>query len=429
MSADSLEPEDILWEQTNPDLGAYRAIIEGHFGSPCTKQEPLEPGAYSRVFLYTMQDGLKIVGKVVLPARRTIKTEAEVAAMDTMRAHTSIPIPKVHLYCSTPDNPVGAEWIVMDYVPGQRLADCWDELGYEKKTKTAKDLARVMAEMFVFTSSHCGSLLRDLSLADDQRSRRYHHVTPDHPSSPAEEYKEVLDGSYLLGPVNDVAFLTLTNIISTSSCGPFSTERELLEAVAYRNELLNGASSLDRLDRWPLERMFELYDIFRSLYQDHVPTFTFAHGDLSGANILVDPRSGTITGVIDWEMAGFRPRWLGATPRTWFNDDPCRFVVEDSMDGPDGYDEDSEADAELRNIFLAELQALSPELLRHNREGVELRAFFYNLCHEFPSNTTAWIIKYEKYHWDTIARGPFPFDLRQWRVDLLDLFEKIHREA
>src|SRR5258706_15305929 len=189
-SSDSPEPENILWEQINPALHALRSIIANHFGSPCQSQEPLQPGAYARAFLYILQDGLHVVGRVILPARRTLKTEAEIAAMDSIRgtcallgrsplltlgspARTSIPVPRVHLYCSTPDNPVRAEWVLMDYVPGQRLDDRWGEMGVPQKTRTAKDLARAMAEMFALTASHCGVLLHDCSLNDSQRSLRY----------------------------------------------------------------------------------------------------------------------------------------------------------------------------------------------------------------------------------------------------------------
>ena len=84
-STDSPEPEDVLWEQINPNLDAFRAIISNHFGSPCQSQQPLQPGAYARAFLYVLQDGLHVVGRVILPARRTLKTEAEVAAMDSIR--------------------------------------------------------------------------------------------------------------------------------------------------------------------------------------------------------------------------------------------------------------------------------------------------------------------------------------------------------
>ncbi len=81
----SPKPKDILWEQINPDLDALRAIVANHFGSPCQSQEPLQPGAYARTFLYILQDGLHVVGRVILPARRTLKTEAEIASMDSIR--------------------------------------------------------------------------------------------------------------------------------------------------------------------------------------------------------------------------------------------------------------------------------------------------------------------------------------------------------
>src|SRR5258706_14941491 len=84
-SSHSPEPEDILWEQINPNLGALRAIIANHFGSPCQSQDPLQPGVYARAFLYILQDGLHVVGRVILPARRTLKTEAEIASMDSIR--------------------------------------------------------------------------------------------------------------------------------------------------------------------------------------------------------------------------------------------------------------------------------------------------------------------------------------------------------
>ena len=64
------------------------------------------------------------------------------------------------------------------------------------------------------------------------------------------------------------------------------------------------------------------------------------------------PGVGGITGLIDWEMAGFPPAWLCATSGTWFDDDSCRFVVEDHQDGPDGYGEDTEMDTVLRQTFL-----------------------------------------------------------------------------
>ena len=67
-SSDSAEPEDILWEQINPNLDALLPIIANHFGSPCWSQEPLQHGSYARAFLYILQDGLHVLARVILPA-------------------------------------------------------------------------------------------------------------------------------------------------------------------------------------------------------------------------------------------------------------------------------------------------------------------------------------------------------------------------
>lgn len=43
------------------------------------------------------------------------------------------------------------------------------------------------------------------------------------------------------------------------------------------------------------------------LSDDH--SIVFAHADISWENILVDPATGVVTAIVDWEMAGFWPEW------------------------------------------------------------------------------------------------------------------------
>jgi hypothetical protein len=274
----------------------------------------------------------------------------------------------------------------MDYIPGKRFVDCFEGLDYDQKNKTATDLALIMSEIFSLTSSHCGALLRDQSLSGNQRSRRYND--PDLGStSTTESHSEVSDGSFLIGPVNDITFLAHKNIIPPAQCGPFSTERQFLEAFAYLGS--PGTRPTDKLERWAFEKLFEVYDVVRPEYpvsKGDLTAFHFAHGDLSVANILLDPKTGAVTGIIDWEMAGFRPAWLAAAYPTWFDDDSCRFLVEDHQDEPDGYGDETEDDARLRQHFNTEIEARNQELFQHNRQGVELRAMFYNLCNQYPGN-------------------------------------------
>ena len=91
-------------------------------------------------------------------------------------ARTSIPVPQVYLYCSTPDNPVRAEWILMQYMPGRHLDDCMENLTDSQKHRTGMDLATIMSSLFQITALKCRSLVRS-GYQDDTclqyRSLRY----------------------------------------------------------------------------------------------------------------------------------------------------------------------------------------------------------------------------------------------------------------
>jgi len=49
--------------------------------------------------------------------------------------------------------------------------------------------------------------------------------------------------------------------------------------------------------------------------------FHFCHGDLHHRNILIDPSTGKITGIIDWECAGFRSWWTDVPGVRWLAED------------------------------------------------------------------------------------------------------------
>lgn len=40
------------------------------------------------------------------------------------------------------------------------------------------------------------------------------------------------------------------------------------------------------------------------------PAFVFCHNDLSGHNIILNPETYEIVGIVDWEYAGFFPHWF-----------------------------------------------------------------------------------------------------------------------
>jgi hypothetical protein len=61
----------------------------------------MDGGAYARVYLFTLEDDQKVVGRVVLPVRESVRTEAEVAAMELLRGTVSRVLLQSHI-CLAP---------------------------------------------------------------------------------------------------------------------------------------------------------------------------------------------------------------------------------------------------------------------------------------------------------------------------------------
>lgn len=439
-------PDETLWQATNVDIPALQQIVCVHFRSESRTYTRMDDGAYARVFLFSLENNMQVVARVILPIRESLKTEAEVVAMEVVRgeiaavvsilelitysfyiARTSIPVPQVYLYCSTPHNPVRAEWILMQYMPGVRLGDCIENLTDSQKHQTGMDLATIMFSLFQITAPKCGSLVRS-GYQDDSclryRSLRYPICRPkdtqgQNPSKAPAVPKE----HFSVGPVNDISFLDYPRQLPLELCGPFNTERDWMEAFAFGGKVRHEPLTEEwkKLELWAFEKTLEVYDVVAEFYQrsshstfNESGMFHLAHGDFSSYNILIDPDTGAITGLIDWEMAGFRPAWLAAVGGGWFNDDSERFLMTDDQSSRDNYAEETPTDAITRASFRLRLAALDEELFGHYLLGLELRALFYACCNEFAGNAEIWLIKYEEHEWSVKQRGSFPFDVMAW---------------
>ncbi|CCA75255.1 hypothetical protein PIIN_09239 [Serendipita indica DSM 11827] len=177
---------DVGWDRgltLAPMAGECRQSHEDRGSSFCPSQQNLRiinhqsarrwSGLQIKLLKLAMTNGFKVVGRVLLPIGPIITTESEVATMDFIHARTSIAPPKVYLYCSSPDNPVRAEWILTEYIPGKCLRECFDDWSQAPRRRFASDLARTLARLYTLTASHCGCVLFDRSLDENQRSLRY----------------------------------------------------------------------------------------------------------------------------------------------------------------------------------------------------------------------------------------------------------------
>lgn len=76
-----LSADEEFWQNANIDLDALSSIVAAHMQSPCKQRDTMEAGAYARVFLFILENGLRVIVRLILPVREHLKTEAEVSAM------------------------------------------------------------------------------------------------------------------------------------------------------------------------------------------------------------------------------------------------------------------------------------------------------------------------------------------------------------
>ncbi|KAM5489203.1 hypothetical protein MaudMau93_003700 [Microsporum audouinii] len=115
----------------------------------CINIQRCPDGLYNKAFILTMDNGKEIVAKIPNPNAGApyYTTASEVATMDFARTVLQTPAPRVYTWNASADinsNPVGAEYIVMEKIPGVQLSDIWWGLQLNQKLKIFSQIARYM---------------------------------------------------------------------------------------------------------------------------------------------------------------------------------------------------------------------------------------------------------------------------------------------
>lgn len=97
------------------------------------------------MFILRARDGHEVIARVPSPIAGPphYTTASEVATMNFLRAVLKLPVPKVLTYSATSDNPVRAEYILMERVKGESLSSRWLSL----TTNEVKDVVTQIADM------------------------------------------------------------------------------------------------------------------------------------------------------------------------------------------------------------------------------------------------------------------------------------------
>ena len=78
--------------------------------------------------------------------------------MDFLRTVLKLPVPEVLVYSATSDNPVGAEYILMERVEGESLSSRWLSLTTDEVKDIMTQIADIERKIFDFHFPAYGSL-------------------------------------------------------------------------------------------------------------------------------------------------------------------------------------------------------------------------------------------------------------------------------
>ncbi|KAL1835867.1 hypothetical protein VTJ49DRAFT_5960 [Mycothermus thermophilus] len=310
-------------------------------------------GTFNR--LYSLMnpdwDGKAYIFRVSIPVEPFFKTESEIATMEYVRRHTSMPIPRVVAFSSSDDNELGHEWIIMEMMPGEPLRTLWPTMPEEARVAVFAELAQHAKQLVSLRFSKFGSIffsdVADLVLPKGEPSSPSVSPvqTPDQTTTTTDDDKMDKDigpgDAFVLGRLVAQDFFFDKRIYYPGSRGPFTTTRSLIDMRAtlleWRLHDLSPIpnqpwySEMDREVSHHYNRILAIFQRLKALIPRLVPeqngpedVGVLWHDDLSEHNLLLDPVTFKLTAVLDWESVSVvpayethdaRPAWL--SDRDW----------------------------------------------------------------------------------------------------------------
>lgn len=110
------------------------------------------------------EDGWSCIARFTRNYEMMHKTESELATIEYVRKHTTIPVPEVFLVNHNENHVVGAAFVVMERTEGKMLCDIWDGLTLEHKIIVIGQLPDVFAQLAELKFDKIGSLKPDGTL-------------------------------------------------------------------------------------------------------------------------------------------------------------------------------------------------------------------------------------------------------------------------
>ncbi|KAL2865292.1 aminoglycoside phosphotransferase family protein [Aspergillus lucknowensis] len=334
----------------------------GLTSAQCARVEKFPDGMFNKTFLFTMQDGTQVVGKVPNPnaGRAHYTTASEVATMDFARNELRTPVPKVLAWSSkAEDNLVGAEYIIMEKVAGIQLSKVWPTMGIKERFELVKTICGYQKAWMSIPFTQYGSLYYSSDLEDSEGCA----LIKGGLSLPTHR-------RFAVGPSTGREFLDDGRIALEFDRGPWNGVEQYKSAVGLRE--IACVQNMARLPRSQLSlygpgtycrsrsKKIAALESYLRLVKYFLPTdpsimtaFLW-HPDLHAENIFVHPeRPAEVLGIIDWQSSELLPLFDHARQPYFLDYDGPPSTGIDPPAFPEGFDKlDPAKKAEAQDLYL-----------------------------------------------------------------------------
>ena len=313
--------------------------------------------------------------RVTLPVEPFFKTESEVATIAFLRGNTSIPVPNIIAWQSNLEGDLGYEWMLMEKIDGVPLFEVWRKVPWDQKLALVDKTAELINEL----QSHKFGKIGALYFKPKSSSRASNPVMPsvlDADTSP-EAYDNEMTGKldhsntlrshidktprrietnhqeeFEVGRFFHDSFFKASRYYLPGNRGPYKSPLQWFTAlVQLQLEWINrgpveGDSDYDTDFEKEASKMKplcqEYLEILPFVFQDEKNgPYVLHHHDLNLANIIVDPETFEIRGIVDWEMVNVVPIWK-ATSHPEFLEDVRPFPEETSAPPTPSYEDEED---------------------------------------------------------------------------------------
>ncbi|KAI1940371.1 hypothetical protein LOZ66_001963 [Ophidiomyces ophidiicola] len=258
-------------------------------------------GGFNKVFLLTMENGNEVVARIPTPIAGPpfYTTASEVATMDFLRTILNIPIPQVFAHCSTTDNPVGAEYVIMERIRGESLASRWLTLSTNEIKGVMNQIAKMEERLFSYRLPAFGSLYynEDIPMGIPLKDAERFWIGPI-----AKRNMDIDRGPW----TKPEDAMTAAASRELSWIRRFATPQRRRTFVLPTQEPLDPSEHSSLLSQYLLVAPFLIPED---------ATFcqpTLRHPDLSLPNIFLEPNFSKIISFIDWQDTAILPLFMQA---------------------------------------------------------------------------------------------------------------------